>query len=100
PPPSYTHSLPTRRSSDLLTLSAREVKEGSEQMVVTMEELASGAETQANSAFNLSEQMKHFVDSVQQSQNEGQEIATSSKNVLTLDRKSTRLNSSHVSISY
>ena len=71
-------------SSDVLTLSAREVKEGSEQMVVTMEELASGAETQANSAFNLSEQMKHFVDSVQQSQNEGQEIATSSKNVLTL----------------
>lgn len=71
-------------SSDVLTLSAREVKEGSEQMVVTMEELASGAETQANSAFNLSEQMKHFVDSVQHSQYEGQEIATSSKNVLTL----------------
>ncbi len=71
-------------SSDVLTSSAREVKEGSEQMVVTMEELATGAETQANSAHNLSEQMKHFVDSVQTSQHEGQEIATSSKEILSL----------------
>ncbi|MBO1002299.1 methyl-accepting chemotaxis protein [Pseudogracilibacillus auburnensis] len=71
-------------SSDILTLSAREVKEGSDQMVVTMEELATGAETQANSASNLSEQMKHFVDSVRTSQEEGQSIANSSEDVLVL----------------
>jgi len=71
-------------SSESLTLSAREVKEGSEQMVVTMEELASGSETQANSASDLSEQMKQFVDSVQESQQEGQEIATFSEKALTL----------------
>lgn len=71
-------------SSDILTQSAREVKEGSDQMVVTMEELATGAETQANSASDLSEQMKHFVDSVRTSQEEGQGIADSSKDVLAL----------------
>jgi len=78
-------------SSDVLTVSAREVKEGSEQMVVTMEELASGAETQADSASNLSEQMNDFVDSVQLSQREGQEIANTSENVLNVTNEGSNL---------
>jgi len=71
-------------SSKALTESSHEVKEGSGQMVTTMEELASGAETQANSAANLSEEMQTFVESVQVSQKEGQDIASSSEKVLTL----------------
>lgn len=79
------------KSSEVLTLSSREVKDGSAQMVVTMEELASGAETQANSAANLSEQMQQFVDSVQMSQQEGQEIAATSSKVLGLTKEGAEL---------
>src|SRR5699024_7827684 len=71
-------------SSELLNLSSREVKEGSEQMVTTMDELATGAETQASTASDLSEQMGSFVNSVQLSQKSGQEVAQSSKQVLHL----------------
>src|SRR5699024_10722388 len=78
-------------SSEVLTVSAHEVKEGSEQMVVTMEELASGAETQADSASNLSEQMNDFVESVQLSQREGQEIANTSENVLNVTNEGSNL---------
>lgn len=84
-------------SSDVLTSSAREVKEGSNQMVITMEELASGSETQANSALHLSEQMQQFVDSVQVSQREGQEVATSSEKVLSLTSNGSNLMKQSVS---
>src|SRR5699024_11386758 len=60
-------------SSNEITDMNREVHTGSSQIAATMQELASGAEAQANSASNL---------------------ATD------IDRKRTRLNSSHVSISY
>src|SRR5699024_10376632 len=78
-------------SSDILTLSAREVKEGSSQMVVTMDELASGAETQANSASDLAEKMNEFVDSVQLSQQEGQTVATDSEDVLAITEEGASL---------
>src|SRR5699024_2502454 len=84
-------------SSDVLTSSAREVKEGSNQMVITMEELASGSETQANSALHLSEQMQQFVDSVQVSQRTGQEVATSSEKVLSLTSNGSNLMKQSVS---
>lgn len=78
-------------SSKGLTSSAREVKVGSEQMVVTMEELATGAETQANSAADLSERMVSFVEYVQDFQQEGLQIAVSSKEVQTLTNDGTNL---------
>lgn len=78
-------------SSEILTLSAREVKAGSDQMVVTMEELASGAETQANSASDLAEKMNEFVDSVQISQQEGQDVANNSEDVLTITEEGASL---------
>lgn len=78
-------------SSEMLTTSSKDVKAGSEQMVTTMGELASGAETQANSATDLTEQMQHFLDSVQVSQQEGQYIAESSNNVLTLTADGSKL---------
>lgn len=80
----YEVSQSTLHSSGILAQSSNEVKKGSEQMVLTMEELATGAETQANSASDLSEQMQQFVESIQVSQQEGQVIANSSKEVLSL----------------
>ena len=70
-------ALSVTYSSEGLNKSAREVKTGSEQMVTTMEELASGAERQSRFAQNLSEKMGVFVNSVDASQREGQEIANS-----------------------
>src|SRR5699024_2284165 len=65
-------------SSNMLNTSSKEVKDGSIQMVSTMEELASGAETQADSATDLTEKMQHFLDSVRVSQQKGKDIANTS----------------------
>lgn len=78
-------------SSELLKFASREVKEGSHQMVITMDELASGAETQANNASNLSEKMNQFVSSVKQSQEDGEAILQSSKQVLVLTKEGAKL---------
>ncbi|WP_106495042.1 methyl-accepting chemotaxis protein [Lentibacillus sp. Marseille-P4043] len=70
--------------SEELTQSSNEVKEGNEQIATTMQEISAGAETQANSASNLSENMNDFVQKVRISEQNGQEIATNSDNVLAL----------------
>src|SRR5690625_7699915 len=70
------------KRSDLLKQSAFEVKEGSEQMVITMDELAVGAESQATVSSNLSEKMGEFVSSISQSQQQGQAVADSTKDIL------------------
>lgn len=87
----YDVSQATLQSSEVLAQSSDEVKKGSDQMVLTMEELASGAETQANSASDLSEKMQQFVDSIQVSQQDGQVIANSSKEVLSLTSEGANL---------
>lgn len=87
----YDVSQSTLQSSEVLAQSSNEVKKGSDQMVLTMDELATGAETQANSASDLSEKMQQFVDSIQVSQQEGQVIANSSKEVLLLTSKGSNL---------
>src|SRR5699024_6436328 len=71
----YDVSQSTLHNSGVLAQSSGEVKKGSDQMVLTMDELATGAETQANSASDLSEQMQQFVKSIKVSQQEGQVIA-------------------------
>ncbi|WP_284140833.1 MULTISPECIES: methyl-accepting chemotaxis protein [unclassified Virgibacillus] len=73
--------------SDALKLSANEVREGNEQIATTMEELSSGAETQATSAADLSESMRDFVEKVHHSEQNGLEVATSSKEVLDLTKQ-------------
>lgn len=78
-------------SSELLMLSSREVKKGSEQMVITMDELASGAETQADSASHLSEKMGQFVESVQASQKDGEAVVQSSEQVISLTSEGAQL---------
>ena len=86
-----TASKAVTDSSDLLMLSSRDVKEASEQMVVTMEQLASGAETQADSATNLAEKMSHFTGSVQASQSDGDAVVRSSEDVISLTNEGTKL---------
>ncbi|SES99174.1 methyl-accepting chemotaxis protein [Oceanobacillus limi] len=86
---SASDSVATR--SEQLTHSSNEVKEGNEQIATTMEELSSGSETQANSASDLAESMNDFVQKVQQSEQEGRGIATSSENVLGLTTDGTKL---------
>jgi len=61
--------------SEELTQAANEVKEGNIQIATTMEELASGTETQANSASDLSESMSNFVENVRFSDKSGQEVS-------------------------
>src|SRR5690606_28008384 len=61
------------------------------QMVVTMDELASGAEAQANSASDLSEKMNVFVGSVQRSQADGEAVVKSSQQVLQLTKQGSAL---------
>lgn len=53
--------------SVVLTQSSAEVKEGSSQVAVTMQELSAGAETQANDASDLAETMSGFVDKIKES---------------------------------
>jgi len=78
-------------SSEGLNTASKEVKVGSEQMVITMEELATGAESQSNSAQHLTENMNDFVISINHSQQKGEEIATSTKNVLALTSEGSEL---------
>lgn len=70
--------------SDELMNSADEVRAGSEQVAVTMEELARGAETQAEHANNLSLMMNQFMARVEEANESGEAIFESSENVLGL----------------
>ncbi|MFA1821884.1 methyl-accepting chemotaxis protein [Virgibacillus oceani] len=80
----------TQRSEEL-TQAANEVKEGNIQIATTMEELSTGAESQANSATDLSENMNRFVEKVQLSETGGQEVSTKSDEVLKLTQEGTSL---------
>lgn len=78
-------------SSEELTQSAHEVHEGSEQIASTMEELSSGAEVQASSASNLSENMNDFAKLILASEQDGQEVANTSEQVLYYTGEGTNL---------
>ncbi|MED2976489.1 HAMP domain-containing methyl-accepting chemotaxis protein [Bacillus swezeyi] len=59
-----------------------EVKEGSEQVAVTVEELANGASNQANEAANISEQTQELAGQIQNANENGETLAKFSKEVL------------------
>lgn len=69
-------------SSEELKESAAHVKEGNVQVAYTMEELSTGAETQANHASDLAERMNDFVEKVTVSEQNGQTTAAGTKKVL------------------
>ncbi|RDW15636.1 methyl-accepting chemotaxis protein [Oceanobacillus chungangensis] len=65
-----------------LTSAANEVKAGSDQIAVTMQELATGSETQANSASDLAAIMVNFTEKVSEANERGQTIHEYSTKVL------------------
>ncbi|GAB4072988.1 methyl-accepting chemotaxis protein [Barrientosiimonas marina] len=77
--------------SNGLTKSANDVKAGSEQIATTMQELASGSETQANSSSDLSSTMSTFTTKVQEASDHGTEIKDYANNVLKMTEEGTQL---------
>lgn len=70
------------RSSQEYIETSREVQMGSNQITATMQELASGAEAQANSASNLAADMDSFSGTAKETQVYGQEINESSEEIV------------------
>ncbi|WP_113930720.1 HAMP domain-containing methyl-accepting chemotaxis protein [Bacillus sp. P14.5] len=68
--------------SSILSQSSLEVREGSSQIAVTMQDLSAGTDQQANSASELNEMMMSFTKAVEESNRFGQEVSESSKVVL------------------
>ena len=60
--------------SEVLTQSAFEVNQVSEQIATTMEELSIGTDTQANSLADLSSNMNDFTESVRSSEKMGKKL--------------------------
>lgn len=70
--------------SDSLSRSAFEVRSGSEQIALTMQELASGSESQANHAVSLAKMMEAFQVKVNAANKSGTNITESSKQMAIL----------------
>ncbi len=77
--------------SEELMQSANEVKAGTEQVSITMEELARGAETQANSASELAARMGTFKTKVDEANRNGEQIQIYSNEVLKMTNEGTYL---------
>lgn len=77
--------------SEELSQSANEVKAGSEQVAVTMQELANGTESQANSASDLSAIMEIFATKMYEANQNGEEIFNSSNGVLSMTTEGAKL---------
>lgn len=77
--------------SEELTQIAGEVKTGTDQIAITMEELAAGAETQANSASDLAHTMGSFTNIVEQANENGEQIQNHSASVLEMTEDGSHL---------
>ncbi|MFC4409929.1 methyl-accepting chemotaxis protein [Chungangia koreensis] len=73
--------------SEELTQSANEVKEGTTQVATTMSEIASGAETQANGAGELSAIMDTFVARVMEASENGEQVQHSTQDVMVMTKE-------------
>nr|WP_233711165.1 methyl-accepting chemotaxis protein [Lederbergia citrisecunda] len=70
--------------SEEFTQSANEVREGGEQIASTMQELSSGAESQAHSAGELTEMMENFNLKIVEANKHGEDIVNTSDDVLAM----------------
>lgn len=77
--------------SEELNQAAFEVKSGSEQVATTMQELATGTETQANTASSLSIVMGNFTKKVQDTNKSGEQMSKTSQKVLDMTTEGSRL---------
>ena len=68
-------------NSEELAQSALEVKTGSNQIALTMQELAEGSESQASNASDLAVMMDNFIVNVNEASKEGVQLQSHSKNV-------------------
>lgn len=80
-----------RRQSRGLSTSANEVKEGSLQIAVTMEELATGTQEQAQNCANLGETLLDFINNIKLSCEEGIEVRTLTGKVKTATENGNKL---------
>lgn len=77
--------------SEELNQAAFEVKSGSEQVATTMQELATGTETQANTASSLSIVMGNFTKKVRDTNKSGEQISKTSEKVLEMTTEGSQL---------
>ncbi|GAA0368473.1 methyl-accepting chemotaxis protein [Alkalibacterium iburiense] len=68
-------------SSEELTQSTHEVSQGADQIAITMQELASGSESQAMFTSDLSESMTAFVQTIEESVDESERVSHSASEV-------------------
>ena len=73
--------------SDFLMNSASDVKEGSQQIAITMEELSRGAESQADNASSINESMEQYVQTVDQTTLTTQTSVSQADQVMVLTHK-------------
>ncbi|MFJ7734693.1 methyl-accepting chemotaxis protein [Lysinibacillus sp. NPDC097287] len=78
-------------SSKELTQSATDVKLGTEQVTLTMHELASGSEGQANYASELTSMMERFTSDLYETGKHGENIRESSVEVLDMTKEGSKL---------
>src|SRR5690606_33269856 len=74
-------------NSEELMQSTNEINEGGVQMASTMQELSSGAESQANNATVLNEMMEEFNEKVTTVNNAGIEVGKTSNHVLKMSEE-------------
>ncbi|RLL41136.1 methyl-accepting chemotaxis protein [Oceanobacillus piezotolerans] len=77
--------------SEELSQSAREAKTGSEQISVTMDELATGSATQASSTTELSSMMVGFTQQIEEVSENGDQMQTESVRVLEMTNEGRQL---------
>lgn len=82
--------------SEALTQATIEVGEGSNQIVSTMQELSVGGETQANTTNDLSIAMADFMEKVSQGNKSGENLFTSSHEILELTVEGSQLMNSSI----
>lgn len=77
--------------SEELSQSASEVRAGTEQISMTMEELAIGAESQANNASDVSAAMSSFTSKVEEANRDGEHMQETSNEVLNMTNEGSKL---------
>jgi methyl-accepting chemotaxis protein len=80
----------TKESKELMHAS-NEVREGNEQIAITMNELATGSNEQANHTSEISEMMDNFVQTIQEANEGGEEISSISSKVLEKTQEGSKL---------
>ncbi|MCT2535958.1 methyl-accepting chemotaxis protein [Aquibacillus koreensis] len=82
--------------SEELTQASNEVKEGGTQIASTMQQLSSGAETQASTTNDLQSSMSNFIDKIYDANENGEMVHQSSKQVLALTQNGSQLMKSSI----